>query len=126
MPSQNETVEFATMAKVFAHIATTKLRKEIRENRSGVYNIVMDVDYSSLAKHALFIVQFSCDPENSDELVEHVHVVLKKLLTGNSIEEEDIQTTKTILTKQHELRLKNNSNWLFWLLDSKKMENYLS
>ena len=126
VPSQNETVEFASMAKVFAHIATTKLRKEIRENRSGVYNIVMDVDYSSLAKHALFIVQFSCDPENSDELVEHVHVVLKKLLTGNFIEEEDIQTTKTILTKQHELRLKNNSNWLFWLLDSKKMENYVS
>jgi zinc protease len=126
LPDQNKTVEFATMSKCFSHIATTELRKEIREKRSGVYNISMDVDYSSLAKHALFIVQFSCNPENSDELVQHVHSVLEKIKSGEAIEPEDVKTMKTIMTKQHELRLKNNSNWLFWLLDSKKMEKYLS
>ena len=55
-----------------------------------------------------------------------MHSVLEKIISGEAIGTEDVKTMKTILIKQHELRLKNNSNWLFWLLDSKKMENYLS
>ena len=121
-----KSVEFSIMAKCFATIVTTKLRNEVREKRSGVYNIFMDVDYTTLAKNALFIVQFSCDPCNCDDLIAIVHSVLESFHGSETILDKDIDIMKKILKKQHELRLRNDSNWLFWMLDSKKVQHYVN
>ena len=89
----------------------------------------MDVDYGSLSSTALFIIQFSCDPANVEAINEQVHQVLiniQKNSDDSFVTNKDIDTMKEIIVNKHELRLKNNSNWLFWMLDSKKMQSFLS
>lgn len=118
-------LEFIVIAKAICNIATIKLRVEMREKRREVYDVSVYFDHGSCAPHGIAVVSFSCANQNRQALIQIVHNVLKDLITSE-MSQADLNPVKETMKKDHELKLKNNSYWLFWLLDTLKVKEMLA
>ena len=117
-------VRHLQLAKCVCTIGRTKLLEELRQKRGGIYTVSMNFDYGSCAKYGILAVQFSCASENREELVQLAHSTLKRLIDDGPSYAE-VEAMKETLSKQHELKVQDNSHWLFWMLNSQKVQKML-
>ncbi|MCV6606621.1 MAG: insulinase family protein, partial [Campylobacterales bacterium] len=88
-------------------ILSVVLREKIREEKSGVYGVGVSAKVKRLPyEHGNLVVQFSCDPQRSDELISDVRTTIKKLLK-NGIEKKHLDNYKKIaIVKQQQAKKK--------------------
>ena len=120
----DDNVKYLQLAKCVCDIGRTKLLKELRQKRGGIYTISMNFDHGSCAQYGILAVQFSCDPENRNELIQLAHNVLKGFIVDGPSDSE-VEAMKETMLKQHELKVQDNSHWLFWMLNTQKVQKML-
>ncbi|MBI5646505.1 MAG: insulinase family protein [Ignavibacteriae bacterium] len=98
-----------------------KLREEIREEKGGTYGVGVNARPMKTPRSEYVItIQFGCDPDRAEELMNTVYSVMKKVIDGGA-SAEDVQKIQEIQRREREKALKENSFWLerlkqdFWL-----------
>ena len=89
----------------------TRLRKLIREEKSGVYGIRASIGLDVLEVKSTGTISFSCDPKRKDELMKMVEEVIKEI-KAKPITKEELNVFKKAYETEHETDLRHNSYWL--------------
>jgi len=92
-------------------ILQARLRKEIREEKSGTYGIGVSVSLESIpSTMATMNISFSCDPKRRIELINSIKTLIKNSVTQpiSSVEIEEYRKKYTI---SHKRLLQTNGYW---------------
>ena len=89
----------------------TRLRKLIREDKSGVYGIRASIGLDVLEVKSHGAISFSCDPKRKEELIKMVEDVIAKI-KSKPITKEELDVYKKAYETEHETNLRHNSYWL--------------
>lgn len=93
-------------------LMNTKLREQIREEKSGTYKINFGGFIDGYPeRYYLFSVDFSCEPEREEELANEVRKVIKTI-QENEISNEDINKIVELTKRNFEVYKYNNDWWL--------------
>lgn len=89
-----------------------ELRKELRENRSGVYNVSVNTNTQSPpGSEYLVAINFICEPERADELIAAARAEIDSVRTG-PVSAETVQSVKAQQRRGRETSLENNGFWV--------------
>ncbi len=89
----------------------SRLRKLIREEKSGVYGIHASIGLDVLEVKSNGVVSFACDPKRKDELIEMVDEVIEEI-KAKPITQEELAVYKKAYKTEHEIALRQNGYWL--------------
>ena len=89
----------------------SRLRKLIREEKSGVYGIQASIGLDVLEVKSNGAISFSCDPKRKDELIKMVEEVIKEI-KAKPISNEELAVYKKAYGTEHETALRKNGYWL--------------
>ena len=93
-------------------LMSTRLREQLREEKGGVYFVVVQPDVSKMPIEEYAIaVYFTCSPDRVDELISAVRKEVD-YLQNNTVDASYIQKIKEIQTKEREVNRKTNRFWL--------------
>ena len=110
------TEENGLIGSALQKILNIRLRKLIREEKSGVYGISARVSLDYFELKSTGSVTFSCDPKRKDELLAMVYQEIEKIKTKPITKEEMALFRKSFSTFE-ETALKEN--W-YWMSNMKK------
>jgi zinc protease len=92
-------------------VLNIKLREKLREELGGVYSVNASGDIRRYPyEYASVAVNFSCAPENVDELIEAVFEEMDRLKEEGP-QPEDLQKVKETQLRNRETQLKRNNFW---------------
>ena len=98
-----------------------KLREEIREEKGGTYGVGVDASPKKQPRSEYVIsVNFGCNPERVEELLNTANSVLKKIIAEGA-SDEDLKKIQEIQRREREKAVKENSFWLQRLQQSYSM-----
>ncbi len=93
-------------------VARIKLRELIREDLGGTYGVRVSASgQKHPAERFMFTIQFGCNPDRVDELVESVFSVIDTLKAGQ-VDDTYIVKVKETQRRERETNLKDNEYWL--------------
>jgi len=104
-------------------LAQIKLLEYLRTKEAHVYNVSVDSSRNSLADFGLLFVSFICAPDKALELCDLVFAQFELFGSTGVL---DLPIAKKQLVGWHDGAMRNNSHWLFWLLDSWKRASYVN
>ena len=105
------TIKDRATAKVMTEVLKIKLRKALREEKSGVYGISVSSDANIIPDdYFKFEVFFQCSPALVDTLINEVYTQLA-LLKKEGPEEETLDKVKKVLSSEYEQKIRKNSFW---------------
>ncbi|MCV6607564.1 MAG: insulinase family protein [Campylobacterales bacterium] len=105
--------------KILMNILRVKLRKKIREEKSGVYGISINGKIISLLDEVAYgKIDFSCDPKRKKELVGDVKDIIQQL-KENKVTKEELETAKNKSLVSYEYGKKSNGFWLNKIVEAK-------
>ena len=106
-----------SQAKVLTEVLKIKLRKALREDKSGVYGVSVKSEYSNIPEdYFRFKVNFGCATTMVNTLIDEVDRQIELLKTeGPDI--ETLDKVKTLLSKENVANLKKNRYWQNKLAD---------
>ena len=95
-----------------AEVLSIKLREELREERSGVYsvNAQPSINEKPVPTYEI-VINFTCDPERVEELIQAVLDQIEELKTEGATE-IDLDKIKEQQKRTRETQLETNSFWL--------------
>ena len=99
------------VASALEKTLNTRLRKLIREEKSGVYGIQSSVSLDVLEVKSSGAISFSCDPKRKDELIKMVEEVIEEI-KAKPITTEELDVYKKAYETEHETDLRQNGYWL--------------
>ena len=99
------------VAEALQKILNTRLRKLIREDKSGVYGIGVSIGLDVLEVKSHAVISFSCDPKRKEELVEMVKEAIEEI-KAKPITKEELDVYKKSYEIEHKRDLRLNSYWL--------------
>ena len=100
------------VVRSLAEVLSIKLREELREERSGVYSVSAQPSISEKPVPSYEIgINFTCDPERVEELIQAVLEQIDQLKTGGATE-IDLNKVKEQQRRTRETQLETNSFWL--------------
>ena len=99
------------VAEALQKTLNTRLRKLIREDKSGVYGIGASIGLDALEVKSHAVISFSCDPKRKEELIKMAEGVVEEIKT-KSITKEELAVYKKAYETEHETDLRHNSYWL--------------
>ena len=99
------------IASALGKTLNTRLRKLIREEKSGVYGIRASISLDVLEVKSSGVISFACDPKRKDELIKMVERVIKEI-KAKPITAEELTVYKKAYETEHETNLRHNSYWL--------------
>ena len=99
------------IAEALQKILNTRLRKLIREDKSGVYGIGVSIGLDVLEVKSHAVISFSCDPKRKEELVEMVKEAIEEI-KAKPITKEELDVYKKSYEIEHKRDLRLNSYWL--------------
>ena len=99
------------VAKALRKTLNTRLRKLIREEKSGVYGISTSISLDVLEVKSSGTISFSCDPKRKEELIKMVEEVIEEI-KAKPITKEELTVYKKAYETDHETNLRHNSYWL--------------
>lgn len=98
--------------EVLQEVLKVKLRKNLREENSGVYGVGVNVGATSIPSPLLRTrIVFTCAPERKDFLIEQVGYELDKIAKDPKYFEEELKNIKTQLLVDYQ---KQYSKGTFW------------
>lgn len=98
-------------AKVLTEVLKIKLRKALREDKSGVYGVSVKSDYSDIPEnHFRFNVNFGCSTAMVETLIEEVDRQIK-LIKSEGPDNETLEKVKALLSKERAANIKKNRYW---------------
>ncbi|CAA6816405.1 MAG: Probable zinc protease pqqL [uncultured Sulfurovum sp.] len=92
-------------------ILNIRLRKLIREEKSGVYHINTNMFLDMLENKSESIISFSCNPNRKEELLKIVYDAIQKIKT-EPVSQEELTVYQKSFTTYHQTALKQNNYWL--------------
>lgn len=93
-------------------ILETRLRQEIRENLSGVYDISLAGELSPYPQaHFEAQISFVCAPERAEELTAAVRRVIATL-RREGVRADEIATVRAAQAQEYRMRSRDNGAWL--------------
>jgi zinc protease len=99
-------------------IVEIKLRKKIREEKSGSYVIKVKGFLSkNILNNSTINLSFSCDPTRVNALVNEVYTVIDQL-KYEGVTEKELSTAKKILSLWVKRAMKQNAFWLSGMRES--------
>lgn len=99
-------------AATLSEILNIRLRESIREDKSGTYGVGGRVALTNLPRPTYTtMVQFGCNPDRSEELVQAVIDVFEKMRKEPPTAEE-MKKAKELHRRNREVGLKENEYWL--------------
>ena len=99
------------VARALRTTLNRRLRKLIREEKSGVYGIQSAINLDVLEDKSRGVISFSCDPKRKDELVKMVEEIIDEI-KAKPITNEELAVFKKGYETEHETNLRDNSYWL--------------
>ena len=99
------------IAEALRKTLNTRLRKLIREDKSGVYSISTSIGLDVLEVKSHATISFSCDPKRKDELIKMVEKVIEEI-KAKPITKEELEVYKKAYETEHETNLRKNWYWL--------------
>ena len=117
-------------ANALGQILSVRLRKRIREEKSGTYTIGVGCEIAKEHRdNAECIITFAADPARADELLEEVHRAVETFVAQGPTSEE-LHNYKTEFTVNYPILMRDNKSWLTMMIDSKRygipMKRYLA
>lgn len=91
----------------------------LRTDMSSLYSVQVGLGRNSLSRFGHITLSFYCNPENMDWVYDCVEETLQGL-RDNGPPAGEVDTIRKSLQHSHQVALKNNSYWLFWILDAFK------
>ena len=98
------------VAKALQKTLNTRLRKLIREEKSGVYGIGASISLDVLEVQSHAVISFACDPKRKEELIKMVEEVIAEV-KANPITKEELDVYKKAYETEHETNLRQNGYW---------------
>jgi len=99
------------IAKALRKTLNIRLRKLIREEKSGVYGIRASISLDVLEVKSRGVISFSCDPKRREELIKMVEEVIEEI-KAKTITKEELDVYKKAYETEHETDLRQNGYWL--------------
>ena len=100
-----------TAIRAMSLVLDTRLRNLLREELSGTYGVAVNASYEKIPREEyIFMINFSCNPQRTDELVK---ALLKEIesLKANGPTDKEANDARQALFREFETGLKQN-NWL--------------
>jgi zinc protease len=110
------TEENGLVSSALQKILNIRLRKLIREEKSGVYGISAGVSLDYFELKSTGTISFSCDPKRKDELLAMVYQEIEKIKT-QPISQEEMALFRKSFSTFEETAFKEN--W-YWMSNMKK------
>ncbi len=102
------------------NIIDIKLRKKIREDKSGSYHVKVSATLSKVIKNNSTVnISFSCDPKKAKVLINEVYSIILDL-KNEPITSAELSTAKKILSMRVESAMKQNGFWLMAMEESNR------
>lgn len=103
-----------------AQLLKIKLTQELREKMADVYGVRVS-GFATKTPYEWYRlnVQFTCNPENVDVLIEKVHDEIDKI-KANGAQEVDLNKIKKAALENKNESLKYNGNWIYMLKEAKE------
>ena len=98
------------IAQALRKTLNTRLRKLIREDKSGVYGIGANISFDVLEVQSRGVIRFSCDPKRKDELIKMAEEVIEEI-KAKPITKEELDVYKKAYETEHETDLRQNGYW---------------
>ncbi len=98
------------VAQALHKILNTRLRKLIREDKSGVYGIGASIGLDVLEVKSHAVISFACDPKRKEELIKMAEGVVENIKT-EPITKEELDVYKKAYETAHETNLRQNGYW---------------
>ncbi|MBI9055701.1 MAG: insulinase family protein [Bacteroidales bacterium] len=106
-----------SQAKVLTEVLKIKLRKALREDKSGVYGVSVASDYSNIPEdHFRFSVNFGCSTAMVNILIDEVDRQIELIKTEGP-DAETLDKVKALLSKENAAKIKKNRYWQNKLAD---------
>lgn len=103
------------LLKALGDILQVKVLESLREQEGEAYSPSVQVIYTKNPKNRYaLIVNFGCDPKNTDHLISEVGKEMR-LIRDQGVSPADVQKFKAAYGKNVELALKDNGFWLSYL-----------
>lgn len=97
--------------EILSGIVDIKLTEVIREKLSGTYGTYFSLSATNFPQpFANMYIQMGCEPERVDELTNAIWAEIDKIIQ-NGPEQIDLDKVKEQMTRDYEVRMKNNSAW---------------
>ena len=97
---------------ILADILDTRLNDTVREEKSLAYSIwAMQSSPLSIKNYGRFYIEFGCDPEKIEEVLEAVTVEINDI-KENGITKKELETAKKIILSDYEEAKETNDYWL--------------
>lgn len=121
------TPEHRWQAKAVSTLLSIRLREVLREDKGGVYYVRCNTTLSPWPEpHFTSHINFGCDPQRVDELLQAVRLILKEVRTEGA-SEGNAQKIREILRRELETDMKTNEWWRDRLVDMiLYQENFLN
>lgn len=98
--------------RTLGDVLTILLRRELREDRGGVYGVSVNPGTSDRPDETYtMFIHFSCDPERVDELTQAVFAVIEQL-KNEGPPEDVVATVKEQQRRERETDVRTNSFWV--------------
>ncbi|WP_223815275.1 MULTISPECIES: M16 family metallopeptidase [Sphingobacterium] len=94
------------------NIIKVKLRKNLREEQSGVYGVGMSISATSEPITLLRSrINFTCEPQRKDFLIEQAFVELNKIAKDPAYFEKELKDAKLAMLQDYNKQFDKNSYW---------------
>ncbi len=115
-PFQND-LENRNAIRAVATVLQTRLRKLLREELSGTYNVSVRPSYSKIPREEYRLsIELGADPDRIEELSEAIFQEIEKLKSAGP-ERQEIEDVRTAEFREYETNSKQNGWWLSQLAD---------
>lgn len=100
------------MNELMENVFKVKLRKNLREEQSGVYGVSVNVNATSEPMSLLRThINFTCEPVRKDFLIEQVFVELHKIAQDPSYFQEELDNAKVQMIQAYEKMYNKETFW---------------
>merc|ERR1711943_24132 len=93
-----------------------------RDGTAHVYSVTCEWSQRSLSPNGVITAAFTCDPSKASALAEATAEELTSLgeETGKPPNADEVNAVVQVARERHRQAMRDNSSWLFWLLDTYK------
>ncbi|MCA5006626.1 M16 family metallopeptidase [Sphingobacterium bovistauri] len=100
------------MNEIAESILKVKLRKNLREEQSGVYGVGVNVSATSEPTNLMRTrVNFTCEPQRKDFLIEQVFVELNKIVKEPTYFSEELENAKVQMQQAYKKQYDKDTFW---------------
>ena len=98
--------------EMIENIIKVKLRKNLREEQSGVYGVGVNVSATSEPTNLMRTrINFTCDPMRKDFLIDQVFIELHKIVKDSNYFAEELKNAKIQLLQDYQKQFDKDTFW---------------